>query len=153
MTNKFDNKLKGKRVLFVCMYGQSRSRWFAEKFMELGIKAMYCGHYTEHADFPITKHHIDWADEIVLLDKDIKRTVHYDVINKSGKVVLENFIEDEPHKFEKFLETSGLKQKYLNTKEKDKIVHCMKCGDGINKDNYGYIDDDDSYCAECWETY
>lgn len=151
MNDKFDNNLPSKRVLFICMYGQSRSRWFAEKFMTLGIKAMFCGHYTEHADFPITKHHIEWAEEIVLLDKDIKRTVHYDVILKSGKIVLEHFIEDEPYKFEKFLETSGLKQKYLNAKENNKIINCMKCGIKIDKENYGHIDEEDQYCAECWD--
>lgn len=110
--DKWDNNIKGKRVLFICMYGQSRSRWFAEKFMTMGYKALWCGHYTEHADFPLTKHHIEWATEIVLLDKDIKRTVHYNVIMNSDKVVLEHYLEDEPGKFEEFLDKSGLRDAF-----------------------------------------
>ncbi len=104
--------LKSKKILFVCAYGQSRSKWFAEKFMSLGIKSMFCG-YLDDADFPITKHHIYWADEIVLLDKDIKRTIHYEAIINSNKIVLENFIEDEPKLFLDFLEKSNLKERYI----------------------------------------
>lgn len=101
-----------KRVLFVCAFAQSRSKWFAERFMDMGIKAMFCGHDI-HADFPMTKKHIEWATEIVLLDKDIKRTHYYNMIKESNKEVLECFIQDEPYLFEKFLTTSGLEERYL----------------------------------------
>jgi len=83
------------RYLFVCAYAQSRSKYFAERFMEDGEKALFCGH-CEDADFKINKHYIDWADVIVLLDKDIERTVHFKYLLNTEKQIFKHYIDDNP---------------------------------------------------------
>ena len=50
------------------MNGESRSRFFAEKFMKLGYMAMFAG-YADNSFLIIQKGMFKWADEIVLLDK------------------------------------------------------------------------------------
>jgi len=95
-----DDKADDAKYLFVCDYAQSRSKWFAERFMEFGRKAMFAGWVKEDADFPLTKEHLEWTDVIVLLDKDIKRQTDYDAIVGSGKRIIEHFIEDEPQYFD-----------------------------------------------------
>ena len=85
----------------------------AERFMDIGKRAMFVG-YTEEADFKITKEHIDWADEIILLCKHIERTIHYDYIQakvadseveEKYKTYIKYYIDDEPQRFE---------QEYIN---------------------------------------
>lgn len=83
------------RYLFVCAYAQSRSKWFAEKFMEDGELALFCGH-VEDADFKISKQYIEWADIVILLDKDIERTIHYHYMLTEDKQIVKHYIEDEP---------------------------------------------------------
>ena len=56
------------KTLFICAYAQSRSKWFAEMYMRKGRKAMFAG-WCADADFPLNAQHLDWADEIVFLDK------------------------------------------------------------------------------------
>ena len=97
-----------KRYLFVCAYAQSRSKFMAERFMDIGKRAMFVG-YEDDADFKITKEHIDWADEIILLCEHIERTVHYDYIQakvadsnneEEYKTYIKHYIDDEPQRFE-----------------------------------------------------
>lgn len=88
------------RYLFVCAYAQSRSKYFAERFMEDGELALFCGH-NEEADFKISKHYIEWADIVILLDKDIERTIHYHYMLTEDKQIIKHYIDDEPAIFNK----------------------------------------------------
>ena len=87
--------------LFVCAYGQSRSKWFAEKFMTMGCKALFCG-YLPEADFILNKHYIEWADEIILLDRYIERENIYCELEVCGKLITKYYIDDEPQYFEEY---------------------------------------------------
>lgn len=97
--------MKNKRVLFICMNGESRSRFFAEKFMKLGYMAMFAG-YADNSFLIIQKGMFKWADEIVLLDKywnkDNAMQYYIDYANENGKVVIEHYLEDEQIQFDKF---------------------------------------------------
>ncbi len=100
-----------KRWLFVCAYGQSRSRWFSERFMMMGVRSLFCG-YEPEADIMFTRDLVEWADKIVCLDKDFHRVSWVDpfiteIIN--DKVVwIDYFIQDESNTFlTKFKEFSN----------------------------------------------
>lgn len=109
-------EMKDKKILFVCMYGQSRSRWFAEKFMKQGIICNWCG-YAQESMITINQQLLDWADEIVLLDKDIERETRlYEHILESGKIILRHYLDDEPRLFEDWLQQTGLRYRYLGRK-------------------------------------
>lgn len=87
-----------KRYLFVCMYGESRSRFFAEKMMQRGEMAMFSG-WTDDAEPMIMPWMEEWADLIIILDKDIDRFERRLDMSKSASF----FIEDKPEEFnEKF---------------------------------------------------
>jgi len=89
---------KDKNYLFVCAFGQSRSRQFAEMAMKNGFKALFCG-YLDEADFILNKHYLEWADVIILMDNYVERTIHYNAINNSNKIIIKYYIEDEPSTF------------------------------------------------------
>lgn len=61
------NKIENKKVLFVCMFGQSRSKWFANRCIQENIDAKYCGWFQE-ADIVLNEELTLWADVIVILD-------------------------------------------------------------------------------------
>jgi len=90
---------KNLKYLFVCQFGQSRSRWFAERFMEMGIKAVFCG-WDSEADIKFNFPLIEWSDKIIVLDKD------FETYNSIMDVDCLNFyIEDEPGNFEEHFDT------------------------------------------------
>lgn len=92
---------KNKKYLFICAYAQSRSKAFSERFMKMGIKSMFAGHFVEEADFPLSKKHIEWADVIVFLDSGITKTTNLETIhNYHGKEIIKHYITDEPKYFE-----------------------------------------------------
>ena len=100
MTSLPSLDLDDKNYLFICSFGQSRSRWFAEKMMSLGYKAMFCGVDT-HADFVLNKNHVNWADNIIVLDSHILYFKnHRDMIEVEGKKMIKFFIDDNPVEFE-----------------------------------------------------
>lgn len=96
---------KDRRILFVCAFGQSRSKFFAEKFMTLGYKAMFCG-FDDLADFKISKAHIDWCDEIVLLDENwnkfdrVKTLIS--IAKENNVTIIEHYLEDDQRYFDDF---------------------------------------------------
>lgn len=96
---------KNKRYLFVCAFGQSRSRYFAEMFMKNGFMAIFCG-YDSEADIVISKELVEWSDEIILLDKNNIKCKWLNHLLE-GKNSFNFFIEDIPTffqvEFEKFL--------------------------------------------------
>lgn len=92
---------KSKNYLFICAFGQSRSKYFAERCMNAGFKSMFCG-YTEDADFVLASNHFKWADVVVILDKDFKREKELwsDMIDHR-KPFVKFFLDDEPSLFDK----------------------------------------------------
>jgi predicted protein tyrosine phosphatase len=97
-----------RKYLFICNYGQSRSKWFAEQFMKKGKLALFCG-INELADFRISKHYLEWADIIICLEEYIPKTLHNEAIdyytNNFDKCRVDFYIDDEPMKFySKYLE-------------------------------------------------
>ncbi len=98
--------VRDKRWLFVCAYGQSRSRWFSERFMMMGIRSVFCG-YEDEADIKFNRDLLEWADKIVCLDKDFHRLVWLDPFIsdtvKDKNVWIDFFLDDDPQTFpEKF---------------------------------------------------
>lgn len=94
---------KNKKYLFVCAFGQSRSRQFAEKTMLRGYRAMFCG-YDDEADVKINKYIMKWADEVILLDEYINRTHHWNYLLFTKKSYTLFFIDDNPVMFNKWYE-------------------------------------------------
>lgn len=98
-------KKEEKRILFICAYGQSRSRFFAEKFMSLGYKAMFAG-FDELAEIRVQRGMFNWANEIVLLDEHWNKDTMTDFLVTEAKslekTVLEYYIADEQSKFDEF---------------------------------------------------
>lgn len=116
---KNNNKIsidRSKRYLFICVFGESRSRYFAERFMEMGIKALPCG-YDIEASIKFNKSLINWADEIILLDKHLTPECDYIMPN----TYIEYYINDEPVKFNKYF--IDFLNKHFNKNNSD----CNKC--------------------------
>lgn len=99
-----------KSVLFICLFGQSRSKYFAEEYMKLGNVAMYGG--IEHdglieVDFNLMAEY----DIIVFLDKEAKEHLmqkrYVEWFLDSEIIFIDYFIDDNPilfdEKFKKFL--------------------------------------------------
>jgi predicted protein tyrosine phosphatase len=95
---------KSKKYLFICAYGQSRSRYFSERFMEMGIKSLFCG-YVKDADIVYNQQLMRWADEIVVLDNYFEKTSEGKYCEKK---YIKFYIDDEPslhkHRFREFME-------------------------------------------------
>lgn len=111
--------MKDKRILFICAFGESRSRFFAEKFMKLGYMAMFAG-FDDYASIRVQKGMIEWADEIVILDKywekvdDVKSWI-IEARDGYDKTILEHYIEDEQQIFDKFCDRLIVKMNKSNT--------------------------------------
>ncbi len=106
------------KILFICSFGQSRSRWFAEKFMDNGIKAQFCG-YDKEATPKLENWAIDWADIIVILDKHFSDNVNLiEFPNFSLKEVIHFHIEDKPYEFHQYLfNNQKLRDLYYSNKD------------------------------------
>ncbi len=97
---------KSKNILFICDYAQSRSKYFAEKFQELGYNTKYRG-FCKEADIPINEIILNWSNVVIVLSDS---WLHDDEfhnwlkIAESMKKEIRYFhISDEPGKFsEKF---------------------------------------------------
>lgn len=99
---------KNKKYLFICQFGQSRSRYFAERFMEMGIKSLFCG-FDDNADIVLNKNLIKHYDILIILDKDFYRNIKLiDLIDYYEKEYIKFYIDDEPinfdNKFREFME-------------------------------------------------
>lgn len=92
-----------KKYIFICAYAQSRSKYFAERFIQEGNLALFCGHQRE-ADIILSQIHLDWSDVIVVLDKDIiYEPKPFDMLaeeQRKGKPVINFWIDDTPSTFE-----------------------------------------------------
>ncbi len=96
------------KTLYLCAYGQSRSRYFAEQDMLRGKIALFCG-YDEGADIHINLALIEWADRVVILDKDFVRDIEYHAVENLSEELIHNYIEDIPWKFKELYEEWILK--------------------------------------------
>lgn len=88
-----------KNYLFVCDFGESRSKYFAENFMKNGFKAMFCG-IDDAAIFKITENHIHWAEEIIILSENVNRHWSLRFAEHMKKNMILFHIEDKSNKFE-----------------------------------------------------
>ncbi len=80
------------------MYGQSRSRFFSERFNEMGIIANFCGYHKE-ADIIINKNLVDSYDIIVILDKYFEKDFFiFNYIVETKPFIL-HYIDDFSEKF------------------------------------------------------
>lgn len=97
------------RYLFMCDFGMSRSKYFAEKTMLSGNIAQYCG-WVEDSKLKFTKHTLsDWddgLDYLVVLTKNIERhelslwaAIRYQCEERGVKLI-KHYIEDDPVIFE-----------------------------------------------------
>lgn len=96
--------IRDKNVLFVCMWGQSRSKYFAEQYSKINSNTKYCGYLQEKS----LRHHIDWADVIVVLDKDWFRQIYSKIqldlerLENIDKRKINHYIIDEPRNFKSY---------------------------------------------------
>ena len=91
------------KILFVCMYGQSRSRFFAEYYNKQGVIANFCG-YVDDADIQINISLVETYDLIVILDRYFERTGMFSYINQNKPYIL-CYIEDMPENFKEYINT------------------------------------------------
>lgn len=99
---------KTKKYLFVCGFGQSRSLYFAERFMLKGMMALFCG-FDDYADITFDAWNIKWADTIIVLDNahehDEESKEYLNFASSLNKEIILFHIQDEPELFnEKFNE-------------------------------------------------
>lgn len=97
---------KQDKILFICAFGQSRSRYFAERMMELGYKSVFCGH-DSYSDIQVKDQLISWADAVVILDEYFVKSAYWMYVKRTelmrNKKIIKYFIEDEPVYFEEKL--------------------------------------------------
>lgn len=86
MINKKD------KILFICAFGQSRSRYFAEQMMLKGYMSLFCG-YDKEADIKYNKELMLWATKIVILDNYFLQTSEGKYLEKDH---IKFYIDDEP---------------------------------------------------------
>ncbi|MBW2998855.1 hypothetical protein KY321_04920 [Candidatus Woesearchaeota archaeon] len=86
-------------VLTVCHNGILRSRILAEYLMEKGYNTQFCG-VNEHSDNYITQQKVDFADIIIVLEKQWKDyiTTRLEVGNKK---IIELDISEDPEVYGK----------------------------------------------------
>lgn len=107
MENKINSEYKDKNFLFICDFSQSRSKYFAEKFIEKGYNAKFRG-FSEDADYPLSEKIIDWSNMIIVLsnswmyEKEFKNWLKY--AESQGKEIRYCMIEDNPQIFPKEVE-------------------------------------------------
>lgn len=103
--------INDKRILYICTFGQSRSRYFAEESMKLGYMSLFCG-YDDEADFVLSKNYLDWATHIVILDSYFFKAMGLlDELN--NKKLILYYIDDEPVEFREWF--INFRNKYLCT--------------------------------------
>lgn len=98
------------KILFICDFGMSRSKWFAEKATkEFGEHSIYCG-WVEEAKLKFTKYTLGDIDDglthVILLTGNLKLSdlslyvgIKYDVSERNLNFI-EHCIEDDPRIFE-----------------------------------------------------
>ena len=90
------------KLLFVCEYGQSRSKNLAEIFNKKYKKysSLFCGTHKE-ADIRIHIKLLTWADKVIFLDSQIEK--HLEEINLTDAYI-KYFIKDDIRTQEKWEE-------------------------------------------------
>lgn len=95
------NKAQGptKKVLTVCSAGLLRSATLQNVLIkEYGYNVRNCGTIEPYALIPISEALVQWADEIVFVDKDAYNDVENDLINLD--VINKCYILDIPDRYE-----------------------------------------------------
>lgn len=101
---EFRNIDKKKKYLFICAFGESRSKFYSDKFTLNGFNSKYCG-FDKLAVNKFNSSLLKWSDVIIVLDEYfIKYRAKYYLFNTiKHKTKIEFFIDDEPKNFEYFL--------------------------------------------------
>jgi len=94
-------------ILFICDFGESRSKYFAEQFKNKCFETAYRG-FCDEAERVLNIRQIEWADVIVVLSDTWMYVKEYEdyllEANKLNKKVIHYMIPDEPQYFNEHID-------------------------------------------------
>ena len=99
---------KDKQILFICDYGQSRSKYFADRLDKMGYDTQYAGFVNGDGSRHITETMIVMSEIVIILSvswrhvREFEDIVH--LIQRYGKQVYHFHINDESQKFKQYFD-------------------------------------------------